>query len=151
MQFLMNPSLNICRRWKIRVRRAPNASPLEDARHLLVISWSFNSQPSHPNRHPNSQNCLLMSTPGDISKQSGAPRLVVPPGSAPEIIAEAFSADERIHFSTVTRRWTYEDESGAEWEYESAAGAWLPVVSDTRRHFKVLRGSLRNCAWLSVL
>lgn len=83
-----------------------------------------------------------MSTPNDLAPPSAGPQLTLPAGATSEALAAAFEADERIHFSTVTRRWTYEDESGAEWEYEAAKGAWVPVVSAIMRYFNMLRGTL---------
>ena len=70
-----------------------------------------------------------MSTPEELARLAAPHLPTAQPGAPPEALAAIFDQDERIHFSTVTRRWTCEDESGAEWEYESAKGAWIPVVS----------------------
>ena len=74
-----------------------------------------------------------MSTPDELARFSGAPQITAPAGASPEVLTAAFEADERIHFSTVTRRWTLEDESGAEWEYEPVKAVWVPVVSAKNR------------------
>ena len=57
---------------------------------------------------------------------SGAP--VAALGASQDAQAAAFAADPRIHFSTVTRRWAFEDDGGNEWEYDANKGAWIQVV-----------------------
>lgn len=49
-------------------------------------------------------------------------------GASQEAQEEAFAEDPRIHFSTVTKRWTFEDDDGNEFEYEASKGVWVPVV-----------------------
>ncbi|KAL5485032.1 hypothetical protein ACEPAI_7674 [Sanghuangporus weigelae] len=61
---------------------------------------------------------------------TGAPSLTVAAGASPESIAATFSADPRIHFSTVTGRWAFEDNDGSEWEYDAKGGAWIQVADD---------------------
>ncbi|KLO19508.1 hypothetical protein SCHPADRAFT_924428 [Schizopora paradoxa] len=51
-------------------------------------------------------------------------------GASQETQEEAFSTDPRFHFSTVTRRWCFEDDDGNEFEYDAAKGAWVSVVDD---------------------
>jgi len=43
--------------------------------------------------------------------------------------AAAFASDERIHFSKESGTWRFEDEDGAEMEWDVAKGIWVPVVS----------------------
>ena len=62
----------------------------------------------------------------DINMDSGAP--VAALGASQDAQAAAFAADPRIHFSTVTRRWAFEDDGGNEWEYDANKGAWIQVV-----------------------
>lgn len=50
-------------------------------------------------------------------------------GASFEAQSEAFATDPRIHFSTVTGRWTLEDDDGNEFEYDPVKTTWLPVVS----------------------
>ncbi len=49
-------------------------------------------------------------------------------GASQEAQEAAFADDPRIHFSTVTKRWCFEDDDGNEFEYEVAKAAWVPVV-----------------------
>lgn len=49
-------------------------------------------------------------------------------GASLEDQAATFESDPRIHFSTVTGRWTLEDDDGNEFEYDPVKAAWLPVV-----------------------
>ena len=57
---------------------------------------------------------------------SSLPSAVV--GASAEAQAEAFESDPRIHYSTVTKRWTFEDDDGNEFEYDAAKAVWVPVV-----------------------
>ncbi|KAL5528253.1 hypothetical protein ACEPAF_7389 [Sanghuangporus sanghuang] len=59
-----------------------------------------------------------------------APPLTVSAGASQELLAATFSADPRIHFSTVTGRWAFEDHDGSEWEYDAKGGAWIQVADD---------------------
>ncbi|PAV18990.1 splicing factor u2af-associated 2 [Pyrrhoderma noxium] len=59
---------------------------------------------------------------------SGAP--VAALGASQDAQAAAFAADPRIHFSTVTRRWAFEDDDGNEWEYDANKGAWIQVIDE---------------------
>lgn len=46
----------------------------------------------------------------------------------------AFASDPNMHFDTQTKRWLYENpESGQEFEWNIAAKAWLPVMTDEER------------------
>lgn len=49
-------------------------------------------------------------------------------GASFEDQAATFESDPRIHYSTVTKRWTFEDDDGNEFEYDPVNTAWLPVV-----------------------
>ena len=60
---------------------------------------------------------------------NGAPSLTGAAGASQESLAATFAADPRIHFSTVTGRWAFEDDDGIEWEYDARKGVWLQVVS----------------------
>lgn len=70
-----------------------------------------------------------------MSTQSGTSPAIATAGASQEAQAAAFADDPRIHFSTVTKRWAFEDDNGNEFEYDSAKAVWLPVVSmDTHEH-----------------
>ncbi|THH06512.1 hypothetical protein EW145_g4031 [Phellinidium pouzarii] len=61
-----------------------------------------------------------MSAPASIPTLGGnPPTLTVAVGASQDAQAAAFAADPRIHFSTVTKRWTFEDDDGNEWEYDT--------------------------------
>ena len=64
----------------------------------------------------------------DQSANGGAPALTAAAGASQESIAATFAADPRIHFSTATGRWAFEDDNGNEWEYDANKGVWLQVV-----------------------
>ena len=50
-------------------------------------------------------------------------------GASAEAQQAAFALDPRISFSTVTKRWTFEDDNGSELEYDNVTGKWIPVAS----------------------
>lgn len=41
----------------------------------------------------------------------------------------SFEADPRVHYNTVSGKWTFEADDGSELEWEVARGVWVPVVS----------------------
>lgn len=47
--------------------------------------------------------------------------------------ADIFADDDRVHFSKETGTWRFEQEDGAELEYDTTKSQWLPVVSQRRR------------------
>lgn len=49
-------------------------------------------------------------------------------GSTPEAQAAAFASDPRIHFDRSSGTWRFEDDNGDEFEFDSAKGAWVPLV-----------------------
>ena len=63
-----------------------------------------------------------------MSAPSGPPPTTAT-GSTPEAQAAAFAEDPRVHFDTVSGTWRFEDDNGDEMEYDTAKGAWVPVVS----------------------
>ncbi|KAH8119501.1 hypothetical protein DFH11DRAFT_1540309 [Phellopilus nigrolimitatus] len=71
-----------------------------------------------------------MSTPSTTTSSGSPPALTAAVGASLDAQAAAFAAEPRIHFSTVTRRWAFEDDDGNEWEYETAKAAWVPVVDE---------------------
>ena len=70
-----------------------------------------------------------MAEPASNPSSSGsAPTITVAVGASQDAQAAAFASDPRIHFSTVTRRWAFEDDDGNEWEYDAAKAVWVQVV-----------------------
>lgn len=63
------------------------------------------------------------------ASSGSAPSLTAAIGASQDAQATAFASEPRIHFSTVTRRWTFEDDDGDEWEYDAAKAVWVHVVS----------------------
>ena len=55
-------------------------------------------------------------------------------GSSAEAQAAAFADDPRVHFDRQSGTWRFEDDDGNEMEYDSAKGAWVPVVSPSPFH-----------------
>lgn len=49
-------------------------------------------------------------------------------GASVETQEAAFSLDPRINFSTITKRWQFEDADGSEFEYDNITGKWILVV-----------------------
>ena len=68
-----------------------------------------------------------MPAPAPATPTGQTPATVVA-GASHETQAAAFASDPRIHFSTVTRRWAFEDDDGNEFEYDPVKATWLPVV-----------------------
>lgn len=54
------------------------------------------------------------------------------PSAAGGSLADLFAADDRVHFSKETGTWRFEQEDGAELEYDTSKSQWLPVVSGHR-------------------
>ncbi|KAL8292020.1 hypothetical protein RQP46_001486 [Phenoliferia psychrophenolica] len=46
------------------------------------------------------------------------------PGAGPS----SFEADPRVHFNTVSGKWTFEADNGSELEWEVGRGVWVPVL-----------------------
>ncbi|TDL26119.1 hypothetical protein BD410DRAFT_784158 [Rickenella mellea] len=51
-------------------------------------------------------------------------------GASAEDQAAAFSSDTRTYYSTVTKKWQYEDDEGNEFEYHADKGVWVPLVDE---------------------
>ncbi|KAI5120978.1 hypothetical protein M0805_006650 [Coniferiporia weirii] len=68
---------------------------------------------------------MSSSTPG-----GSPPSLTVSIGASLDDQTAAFAADPRIHFSTVTNRWAFEDDDGNEWEYDISKAVWVQVVDE---------------------
>ncbi|KAG8985075.1 hypothetical protein FRB90_004948 [Tulasnella sp. 427] len=47
-----------------------------------------------------------------------------------DALAATFASDPRIYFNKQTGRWQFEDDDGKEMEYDTATGAWVPVIDD---------------------
>ncbi|KAI5478405.1 hypothetical protein MNV49_005154 [Pseudohyphozyma bogoriensis] len=43
----------------------------------------------------------------------------------------SFEADPRVHFNTVSSKWTFEADDGSEMEWDTNRGAWVPVLEDS--------------------
>lgn len=56
----------------------------------------------------------------------------IPPSATGGSSLDLFAADDRVHFSTETGTWRFEQEDGNELEYDTAKSQWLPVVSERR-------------------
>ncbi|KAG8213798.1 hypothetical protein J3R82DRAFT_10510 [Butyriboletus roseoflavus] len=54
----------------------------------------------------------------------------IPPLAAGGSSADLFADDDRVHFSKETGTWRFEQEDGAELEYDTAKSQWLPVVDE---------------------
>jgi HIV Tat-specific factor 1 len=55
--------------------------------------------------------------------------MTLPPTRAPAVPTAGFTDDDRVYFSKETETWRYENDDGAEMEYDPAKSSWVPVVS----------------------
>ncbi|KAJ3989117.1 hypothetical protein F5890DRAFT_1487944 [Lentinula detonsa] len=51
-------------------------------------------------------------------------------GSSASAQAAAFSTDQRVYFSKESNTWRYEEEDGAEMEFDAAKGLWVPLIDE---------------------
>ncbi|KAF8829254.1 hypothetical protein F5051DRAFT_320328 [Lentinula edodes] len=51
-------------------------------------------------------------------------------GSSASAQAAAFSTDQRIYFSKESNTWRYEEEDGAEMEFDAVKGLWVPLIDE---------------------
>ncbi|KAF8441368.1 hypothetical protein L210DRAFT_3759977 [Boletus edulis BED1] len=45
-------------------------------------------------------------------------------------LTDIFAADDRVHFSTETGTWRFEQEDGMEFEYDATKSQWVPVLDE---------------------
>ena len=63
--------------------------------------------------------------------EPSAAQAIPPVPAGPGLGPSSFEADPRVHFNTVSGKWTFEADNGSELEWEVGRGVWVPVVSSS--------------------